>query len=83
MKQKDIAIIIATAFVSAVFSYVLANYLFGGAKAYKLTAPTIDPITAEFKIPDSAYFNRQSINLTKDITIGDGANSTPINTKNP
>lgn len=79
MKQKDIIVIVAIAIVSAIFSYVMANFIFGGEKAYKLTAPTVDPISAEFKLPDERYFNKDSLNPTKDITIGDSSNSAPFN----
>jgi flagellar basal body-associated protein FliL len=81
MKKNDIAIIVAVAIVSGIMSYVLANFLFGGKKAYQLKAPTVEPISAEFKQPDTAYFNRNSLDITKDITIGDSSNSQPFNTK--
>jgi archaellin len=79
MKQKDIIVVVAIAIVSAIFSYVIANFIFGGEKAYKLTAPTVDPISSEFKLPDERYFNKDSLNPTKDITIGDSNNSAPFN----
>lgn len=81
MKQKDIVIIVAVAIVSGIFSYVLASFLFGGKKAYNLTAPTIEPITQEFKTPSNAYFNAQALNPTKDITIGDSTNNQPFKTE--
>lgn len=78
MKQKDILIIVAVAITVGILSYVLAQFLFGGEKAYKLKAPTIDPISSEFKLPDEAYFNKQSLNPTKNITIGDTTNNAPF-----
>lgn len=80
MKQKDILIIIIVSVIAGVFSFIVANALFGGEKAYKLTAPTVDAISAQFTTPDEAYFNKDSINPTKDITIGDSANTQPFNT---
>lgn len=79
MKQKDIAIIVVVTIVAGVFSFLIANMLFGGDKAYKLTAPTVDTITADFKQPDPTYFNSNSLNPTKDITIGGSTNTTPFN----
>ena len=79
MKQKDILVIVVVSIVAGVFSFIIANAIFGGEKAYKLTSPTIDPISSEFKQPTSAYFNASSINPTKDITIGDGSNTKPFN----
>ena len=80
MKQKDLIIIVAVAVVAGIFSYVIANFIFGGEKSYKLTAPTVQPITAEFKQPDQAYFNTNSLNPTKNITIGDSTNNQPFKT---
>lgn len=78
MKQKDIVIIVAVAIVSGILSYVLATFLFGGKKAYQLKAPTVQPITAEFTQPDPVYFNKDSIDPTKDIIIGDSTNNQPF-----
>ena len=65
-------IIIGVSIVSAIFSYVLSNALFGGSDSSKLlSAPDVQPISAEFQQPDPRYFNKESLNPTKDITIGD------------
>lgn len=73
MKSKDIVIIIGVAIVSAIFSYVISNAIFGGPSdtSKLLTAPDVQPITAEFPQPDPRYFNKESLNPTKDIVIGD------------
>jgi len=78
MKQKDIVIIVAVVVVVGIFSFVLSNFLFGGQKAYKLTSPTISPISSNFNLPSSAYFNSNSLDPTQDITIGGSTNSTPF-----
>ena len=80
MKQKDIAIVIVVAFVSAVLSYFAASMLFGGDKKYTLKTPVVEPIASEFSAPaaDDPYLNKNSINPTKNITIGDSSNSTPF-----
>ena len=80
MKQKDIVIVVAVAIISGIFSFAIAKFMFGGEKIYKLTAPTVEPISSEFKLPDEQYFNKYSLNPTKDITIGDSSNATPFNT---
>lgn len=79
MKQKDIVIIIAVAGVTAILSFALANFLFGGNKMANLKAPVVDPITSEFKLPSSQYFNNNSLDPTKNITIGDNTNNAPFN----
>jgi len=78
MKQKNIAIIVAVAIVSAILSFALATFLFGGKKIYNLKAPTVEPISAEFKLPSDQYFNNQSLDPTKNITIGDSTNDKPF-----
>lgn len=80
MKQRDIAVIVAIALVSGIFSYVLANVVLGGSKAYKLTAPSVDAISADFNQPNTKYFNRQSIDPTVNIIIGDSSNINPLKT---
>ncbi len=78
MKKNDILIITVVAIVAGVFSFILANFLFGGAKKFNLDAPTVQPITAEFKTPDSKYFNKDSLDITKDITVEDNSNNKPF-----
>lgn len=70
MKRRDLVVIVAIAFASGVFSYVLANLFFGGEKAYKLTSPKVDAISADFKQPNQKYFNSQSVDITQLIQIG-------------
>lgn len=78
MKKKDIVIIIAVAIVSAIFSYVLSNYLFGGDSKQNLTAPVVQPISADFADPDPRFFNANSLNPTQNITIGETQNNQPF-----
>lgn len=81
MKQKDILLIVVIAIVAGAFAFVVANFFFGGEKAYKLTAPTVQAITTEFTLPSEQVFNREALNPTKNITIGDSANSSPFKTQ--
>jgi hypothetical protein len=78
MKKNDILIIVVVAIVAGVFSFIVANFLFGGQKNYNLDAPTVQPITAEFKTPDTKYFNKDSLDITKDITVEDNSNNKPF-----
>lgn len=79
MKQKDIALIIVVGFISAVFSVLLSNMLISPSKNRQQEVEVVDPITAEFKKPDPRYFNKDSVNLTKRITIGEDGNDKPFN----
>lgn len=78
MKQKDILMVVVIAIVAGIFSFILAQLLFGGEKAYKLTAPTVEPISSEFILPDVTYFNKNALNPTKIIIIGPNNNVVPL-----
>ena len=81
MKQKDIALIVILAFLSAIISLVVSNQLFSSPKTRQQTVQVISPITSDFKTPDSKYFNAQSVDPTQLIQIGNGGNPTPFSTK--
>ena len=80
MQQKDYALIIASIGFSAIIAIILATVLFGGASKRTLKAPKVQAITADFALPDSRFFNANSINPTQVITIGgDQTNDNPFN----
>ncbi len=81
MKQKDIALLIVVGFISALFSVGISRFLITPKSGRNQTAEVVQPITPEFKNPDSKYFNQDSNNPTKRIQIEDNANKTPFNTK--
>lgn len=74
MKQKDIIVIIAIAFVAGVFSLLITNIVFSNEKI-TLTAEKVDPISAQFNDADKSVFNDTAINPTQLIKIGDGTNT--------
>lgn len=82
MKQKDILLIVTVAIFSGVVSILLSNLLISPKKNYNKKAAIVDIITTDFTKPDAKYFNKDSIDPTKLITIGDNSNTTPFNTKN-
>ncbi len=77
MKQKDIAVIVVIVFMSAIFSYFLTSALFG-SKIGQETAEKVQPISANFPEPDTHYFNSNSYDPTKIITIGKNSNTDPF-----
>jgi hypothetical protein len=79
MKQKDISVIIIVAGVSALFSFILSNALFGSPQNRQEKVETVDVITAEFTEPDKRYFNNESVNPTLLIEIKGNDNSKPFN----
>lgn len=81
MKQKDIALIIAVAGFSAVFSLLLSRLLIAPPKNRQTQVEIVQPITADFQKPDTRYFNSQSFDPTKLIKIGESSNPVPFSTK--
>ena len=80
MKSKDIAIIVGVAIVSAIFSYVIAGFVFGGEDSENLSAPIVQTISTDFPVPaaDDPYFNSTSLNPTRTINIGETDNNQPF-----
>lgn len=78
MKQKDIAIIVVTGIVAAIFALVLTQIFFVPKNTQERQVEVVDPISADFKTPDNKVFNENAINPTQLIQIGDGNNSTPF-----
>ncbi len=82
MKQKDIALFLVVAVFSAIVSVLASNLLITPSRIKQQQAEVVDPITADFTVPssNSKYFNKDSINPTKLIQIGDNPNNTvPFN----
>lgn len=79
MKQKDIALIAIIVFISAALSFFVSKSLFSNNKPENKQAEVISVITADFPAPDSKYFNAQSVDPTKSITIQQNANTDPFN----
>ncbi len=79
MKQKDVAMIIVIAFISAVVSFVVSNKLFVTPSNRTQQAEVVDQIQASFQNPDKKYFNSSSIDPTQTSAIGNGSNDNPFN----
>jgi hypothetical protein len=77
VKQQDIAIIIIIVFVSGVMSFFISNK-FISPPAHDLTAPKVQPITADFAGLDKRFFNEKSINPTQIIRVEVNKNQNPI-----
>lgn len=82
MKQKDLALIVAVIFMSAIFAFFISNLVFGGSKNRKQEVEKVMPISASFtdvtQKEFTKYFNDQSINPTQTIKIGDGGSTDPF-----
>lgn len=83
MKKKDLMVIIIVIFISGVFSLVISNYLFASPKNRQEEVEVVEPISADFKVPEKndKYFNSEAIDPTLIIKIGDNNNQQPFNTQ--
>ncbi|MCA9349373.1 hypothetical protein KC878_04530 [Candidatus Saccharibacteria bacterium] len=77
MRQKDIALIVFASGMSALIAFALGNYVLGGTNR-STNVETVQAITAEFQLPDSRFFNDNSLNPTTTIQIGDSNNPNPF-----
>jgi hypothetical protein len=78
MKQKDLALILVIVFISAIISLLVSNSIFASPKNRQQKVEVVSPITTDFQQTDSKYFNSQSFDPTKVITIGDNSNPNPF-----
>ncbi len=79
MKAKDWGVIGVVVFISGMISFAIASLLFGGKNAPRLKVEVVDPISADFPLPNTKYFNEKSLNPTQEIKIGDDSNNSPFN----
>lgn len=78
MKQKDLSIIIAIAFLSAIISLLLSNKLFVTPDNRQQKVEVVDVIYTDFEEPNTRYFNVDSINPTQNSQLN-STNQTPFN----
>jgi hypothetical protein len=80
MKKNDIALIIFVVAVTAFFTYFIAQSLLGGSKASKPVTgvESMQPIDAVVTKPEARVFNKDAINPTVKIEIGDTNKQQPF-----
>ena len=74
MKQKDIALILVMAFISAMLAIVISKVVFSAPDNREQTAEVVDEITPEFSTPPTKYFNIKSVDPAQPISIGTNDN---------
>ncbi len=82
MKQKDIALIAGVVIVSVIFALIVTNIFISSPKNRKTPVEVVDAINSEFNTPNPRYFNKYSIDPTKNIRIGDNDNTDPFSGSN-
>ena len=78
MKKNDIALIILIVSISLVVSYFIVKAVMGDPKTQEVSAEVVEPITSNLEMPSSKIFNRDAINPTVVIQIGDPSNQQPF-----
>ncbi|MFA5004240.1 MAG: hypothetical protein WC498_03140 [Candidatus Saccharimonadales bacterium] len=78
MKQKDIALIIVIAAISAVLSFIISGRIFVTPANRQQKVEVVDAISPAFETPSTKYFNKDSINPTQLVQIGNNNNQNPF-----
>lgn len=71
MKNSDIATLILIASASMLIAYFVTDGLIGKPANESVKVKTIDSISAEIQEPDENIFNKDAINPTVEVVIGD------------
>jgi hypothetical protein len=78
MKQKDFALIIVIAFISAIASFFVSNQIFVTPANRQQEVQVVDKISPDFQTPAKKYFNTNSIDPTQNSQVGTGNNQDPF-----
>lgn len=78
MKKNDIALIILIASISMVVTYFIAKAIIGTPKSKQVSAEVVEPIKPDLVQPSNKIFNRDAINPTVVIQIGNPSNQQPF-----
>ncbi|MGH7196145.1 MAG: hypothetical protein ACREGJ_00015 [Candidatus Saccharimonadales bacterium] len=78
MKKNDIAVIILIVSISLVVSYFIVKAIFGEPKKEAVQVEKVEAISSTIEQPSSKIFNRDAINPTVVIQIGNPSNQQPF-----
>jgi len=78
MKQKDYLTIIVAVIFSVIVSSLIASASFG-FKAKPQSVPVVPAISAKWPQVNTQYFNKNALDPTQLITIGQGSNNLQFN----
>ena len=70
MKKSNIAMIILIASISVLVSYFVTKAIIGDAVSEPVKVKTAESISKEITMPDPLIFNKEAINPTVEVTIG-------------
>lgn len=72
MKRTDVAMIVFIASISVLLSYFVAKTVLGDARNEAVTVKTVDAISKDVANPDERVFNKDAVNPTVEVYIGEG-----------
>ncbi len=75
MKQSDIMALVLVASISVIAAYFVAGAVIGNPATEPQQIKTTMPITADIVEPDDAIFNKDAINPTVEVVIGENQSS--------
>ena len=78
MKKNDIALIVLIVSISLVVTYFVAKAVLGDPKGQEVSAEVVEPISRDLVAPSNKIFNRDAINPTVVIQIGNPSNQQPF-----
>jgi hypothetical protein len=78
MKKNDIALIALIVSISLLVSYFVVKAIIGNPKGQQVSAEVVEPISPDITPPSNKIFNRDAINPTVVIQIGNPSNQQPF-----
>jgi len=78
MKQKDIALVIVIAVVSAIVSFLISGKLFVTPANRQQKVEVVDVVESSFQQPSTKYFNDKAVDPTQLVQIGANNNQNPF-----
>jgi hypothetical protein len=78
MKKNDIAVIVLIVSISLIGAYFLAKAIFGEPQKQTTSVEIVEPVSADLTEPSNKIFNKDAINPTVNIEIGNSSNQQPF-----
>jgi phosphoglycerate-specific signal transduction histidine kinase len=78
MKRQELAIIVMAMVLGGLVSFFVSRLIFTPPKNRQQTINIVEKLSSDFPQANATYFNENSLNPTKNITIGDQSNPQPF-----
>ena len=79
MKRNDIALLILIVSITLVISFFVVKAIFGEPQNQAVKVEKVEPVSADIVQPSNSIFNKDAINPTVVIQIGNPTNQQPFN----